>query len=225
MKKDISKIRTIAWSIRRQTESDSEESIPRLFARAFASEILAETSEEHEAARESATAGAHDFERLEKLGVNTPLLHFGMATCLRIMKENRKAIESYKKYILMRPDDAQTKSIMEDLGKKLAAEQRSDLYETKVSKTITCEITPLLDQIRYLRSDDEYEILIKSAELGSHTSVFNLYKIIINGDRVPRDDHVAQQLLYFASSMGNEQAKEIFEGRHNRRQNGSGCNV
>lgn len=119
MNKDASKIRTIAECIYKQTKWDIDyENIPRLFARAFASEVLAETSDENEAARTSAEAGARDYERLEQLGVNTPLLHFGMATCLRIMKENTRAIESYKKYLSMHPDDGQSKSIMEDLIKQ-----------------------------------------------------------------------------------------------------------
>ena len=114
--KDISKLRTIASSICSQTQSDSDESTPRLFARAFAFQVLAETSSEEKESLESAAKATHDFKRLKELDVNTPLVHFGLATSLRIMKENRQAIESYETYLSMRPDDEQTKSIMEDLA-------------------------------------------------------------------------------------------------------------
>ncbi|MDI6763528.1 MAG: tetratricopeptide repeat protein [Thermodesulfobacteriota bacterium] len=116
----IDKVRTIARSICLQTEGRESDSLAIAFVRGVAFDILAETSPNEETAREMAQKAIPLFKRLTELGLNTPLLHFLLATSLRILKANQEAIAAYQAYLQMRPGDEGTRKIMDGLSTQKA---------------------------------------------------------------------------------------------------------
>jgi hypothetical protein len=111
----VDKVRTIATSICLKTERAEANSLPMTFARAIAFDILAETSQDEGSAGEMAKEAVPLFRRTKDMGLNTPMLHFLMATSLRIAKFNEDAIAAYQTYLTMRPDDEGSRKIMTDL--------------------------------------------------------------------------------------------------------------
>jgi len=111
----INKVRTIATSICLQTEGRESDSLAIAFVRGLAFDILAETSPNEEMAQLMAQKAIPLFKRLIELGLNTPLLHFLLATSLRISKANQEAIAAYQAYLHLRPADESARKIMEGL--------------------------------------------------------------------------------------------------------------
>ena len=137
----IDKVRTIARSICLQTEGRSnsietppllrvntsgvqnqesaplrvQEELAMAFARGVAFDILAETSPNEESAREMAQKAIPLFNTSKELGLNTPLLHFLLATSLRIVTANQEAVTVYQTYLHMRPADEDTRKLMQSL--------------------------------------------------------------------------------------------------------------
>lgn len=118
-KRNVSKIRTVSSNIIKRAciEAEPSDSIPIMFAGASAYQILAETSQEQEA-KHYADKAIVIFKHLKHRGLNTPWLHFCLATSLRITKNNAEAIESYKTYLALRPSDVETEALLDNLMKE-----------------------------------------------------------------------------------------------------------
>lgn len=112
------KKRKIYRSICKQTEDQVSRTTQSIFARAIALDMIAETASSNEEAVEYANKAIQEFQYLKTQDVKTPLLYFGLATCQRIVKNNKEAIDSYETYLQMRPDDTETKLILEELLRK-----------------------------------------------------------------------------------------------------------
>lgn len=114
-RRKLDKVAMAARSICLQTESQAESMPEVLFLRAFAFDIRAETTQSQNDAREMANKSITLAIALRERGINTPLLHFLLATCYRITKNRDKAIEFYKTYLSQRPNDEDAKRILASL--------------------------------------------------------------------------------------------------------------